>query len=223
MKVLVFCEYSGTVLDAFLAEGHDAYSADLFATESKHKDRHYEGDGLWLLREPWDLVIAHPPCSYLTGYTWSFRNQHRDRYGARWWSAFHQAAAFFAECLAANAPMVAVENPPIMHPPARSIFGPPDCWTDFRNFGGQYRKRVGFWLKNLPPLMAWGLNPFAQSLVRDDVSYALRSAPGRNENAPSRRGAIGYSDGGYKERSKKRSAFQPEMARAMAQQWGSLA
>ena len=66
MKVFIFCEYSGVVLEAFLAEGHDAYSADLLLpTESVHKDRHYQGDGRWLLREPWDLVIAHPPCTYL--------------------------------------------------------------------------------------------------------------------------------------------------------------
>ena len=63
MKVLVFCEFSGVVLEAF-AEGHDAYSADLLPTESEHKDRHFQGDGRWLLREPWDLVIAHPPCTY---------------------------------------------------------------------------------------------------------------------------------------------------------------
>ena len=64
MKVLVACELSGIVRDAFLAEGHDAISCDLLPTESPGP--HHQGDVRPLLREPWDLVIAHPPCTRLT-------------------------------------------------------------------------------------------------------------------------------------------------------------
>ena len=106
MRVLVFCEFSGTVLEAFLAAGHDAYSADLLPTESAHKDRHYQGDGLWLLREPWDLVIAHPPCTYLanSGVQYLYKREGR-------WQAMVDAAFFFSQCQQANSPRVAVENP----------------------------------------------------------------------------------------------------------------
>ena len=220
MNILVAFERSGVVRDAFIRRGHNAISCDLEPSASDLGE-HIQGDALPLLRREWDMVIAHPPCSYLTAYTWSFRNQQRDRYGAVWWTRFHHAAAVFAACLQANAPKVAVENPPYMHPPARSMFGLPTCMTDFRNFGGPYRKRVGFWLKGLPPLMAYGFNPDAVSLVRDDISVGARERAGRgSRRSPSMDGVVGFASGGFIERSRLRSEFQPEMAAAMAEQWG---
>lgn len=204
MKVLIACEYSGVVRDAFLAEGHDAISCDLLPTESPGP--HIQGDVRPLLREPWDLVIAHPPCSELTMYTWTFKNP--QRLGAIWWRRYHDALAFFRECLDANAPLVAVENPPLMHPPARGVFGKPSQSTDFAMFGSEYRKRVGLWLKNLPPLMATCYNLDAQHLVKDRSARARREAAFKPSNA----GAFRYSSD--------RSRFQPGMAAAMAQQWG---
>lgn len=204
MRVLVACEFSGIVRDAFIEAGHDAVSCDLLPTESPGP--HIQGDVRPLLREPWDLVIAHPPCNYLTAYTWSFKNQITQ--GAKWWSNFHQAAAFFAECLAANAPLVAVENPPLMHPPARSIFGRPTCQMDFKDFGSANRKKVGWWLKGLPPLMASLVHPSATSIVLDYRGNKPKWKPSHFT--------------GQTRRSKERATFQPGMARALAQQWGSL-
>ena len=214
MKVLIACEYSGIVRDAFIAKGHDAISCDLLPTE--RPGPHIQGDVSPLLREPWDLVIAHPPCTYLTAYTWAFKNQWRY---PDWWQNYKEALHFFWDCQNANAPRVAVENPSNMHPPARAIIGPPDQRTDFRYFEPGIRKKVGLWLKGLPPLMANGFDPFAVSLVRDDVSQKLRDARGYQ---PSQDGLVGFSIGTHKDRSKGRSRFQPSIAAAMARQWGSL-
>ena len=147
MRVLVACEYSGVVRDAFLAEGHDAISCDLLPTESPGP--HIQGDVRSLLREPWDLVIAHPPCNYLCHYTWAMKNQWRI---PEWWQRYKEGMHFFYDCLNANAPMVAVENPSQMHPPARAVIGPPDQITDFRFFGSDYGKKVGLWLRGVPPI-----------------------------------------------------------------------
>ena len=83
MRVLVACEYSGIVRDAFLAEGYDATSCDLLPTESPGP--HVQGDVRPLLKESWDLVIAHPPCTHLCSITWNFRNHKRI---AGWWDGF---------------------------------------------------------------------------------------------------------------------------------------
>ena len=204
MKVLIAFERSGIVRDAFIAEGHDAISCDLLPTE--RPGPHIQGDVRPLLREPWDLVIAHPPCNYLTAYTWAFKNNLRREIG--WWQHFHAGAGLFQECLDANAPLVAVENPSRMHPAARSIFGKPSQVTDFRYFEPGLRKRVGLWLKGLPPLLAMGFDPLAVSLVKDDVSakmYRGKASQKGKETEP-----------------KQRATFQPGMAVAMARQWGSL-
>ena len=205
MTILIAFERSGIVRDAFIELGYDAVSCDLAPTE--RPGPHIQGDARPLLREPWDLVIAHPPCNYLTLYTWTFKNQDKV---AHWWRDYGRGLRLFIECLRANAPLVAVENPPMMHPPARHIIGPPDQSTDFSHFDCPYRKRVGLWLKGLPPLLEGMRRPDAQHLVKD------RSAKFRRENSPkpSNRGAFRYSSD--------RSRFQPEMARAMALQWGTF-
>ena len=100
MKVLVFCEYSDVVGSAFRAKGHDVTSADLLPSEGS--PNHYQGDGRWLLREPWDLVIAHPPCTYLTPARGRLRDMEETSAAIEW---------VFLECLEGKRPNVAVENP----------------------------------------------------------------------------------------------------------------
>ena len=104
MKVLVACEFSGVVRDAFIARGHDAISCDLLPSEQPGP--HVQGDVMPLLRESWDLVIAHPPCTFLckSGVRWLHSDPGR-------WAKLDDGAAFFIACLNANAPAVAVENP----------------------------------------------------------------------------------------------------------------
>ena len=139
-KVLIACEYSGIVRDAFIEVGHDAISCDLLPTE--RPGPHVQGDVRELLREPWDLVIAHPPCTYLTVARGTMASL--DLVG--------EAIDFFVECYRANAPQVAVENP-LPFKAVRRFIGEPDCIVQPYHFGDMYQKRTCFWTRGLPPLL----------------------------------------------------------------------
>lgn len=146
MRVLVACEYSGRVRQAFRDLGHDAWSADLLPSEDDSAF-HVQGDVRAMLREPWDIVIAHPPCTRLCNS------------GVRWlaernlWAELDGAVAFFLACLNANAPRVAVENP-VMHKHARQHIGPASFTIQPWQFGDDAKKRTCFWTRGLPPLVA---------------------------------------------------------------------
>ena len=191
MRVLVACEFSGVVRDAFLAAGHDAISCDLLPTESPGP--HVQGNVMELLREPWDLVVAHPPCTYLSPARGRFRDL--DKVG--------EAMDFFIDCLGANAPMVAVENP-LPYRLVRLYLGEPDCIVQPWQFGDMYLKRTGLWLRNLPPLLP--------TMMADD-SRLPTWVQGKRPNRQNRRD-------GFHRSSKKRAEFHPGMAAAMARQWG---
>lgn len=144
MTILVACEFSGVVRDAFRRRGHDAVSCDLLPSE--RPGPHYQGDVLPLLRLRWDLVIAHPPCTRLANS------------GVRWlherglWRELDEAAAFFRACLNALAPRVAVENP-VMHRYARERIGRgPDFTCQPWEHGEPETKRTCWWTRGLPPL-----------------------------------------------------------------------
>lgn len=146
LRVLVACEYSGTVRDAFLAAGHDAMSCDLLPTESPGP--HYVGDVRDVLDDSWDLLIAHPPCTYLTnsGVRWLHERPER-------WELMREGAEFFRLLLDAPIPRVAIENP-VMHKYAGEIIGRPfsqsiQPWQ----FGHPETKRTCLWLRRLPPLV----------------------------------------------------------------------
>lgn len=145
MRVLVACEFSGIVRDAFAERGHDAVSCDLLPSETPGE--HIQGDVTPILRVPWDLVIAHPPCTRLCNS------------GVRWlherslWKEMREAADFFRLCLNANAPRVAVENP-VMHKYAVFNVGrKQDFCIQPWQFGHPEIKRTCFWVKGLPPLL----------------------------------------------------------------------
>lgn len=139
MKVLVACEYSGIVRDAFIKAGHDAVSCDLLPTE--REGPHIQGDVLAIDLSKFDMVIAHPPCTYLanSGVRWRVERQE--------WPQVEMAALFFRRFIAC-APLWAVENP-VVHkhaglPKSNFTVQP---WQ----FGDPVKKRVCFWT-NLPPL-----------------------------------------------------------------------
>ena len=141
MRVLVACEYSGAVRDAFLALGHDAMSCDLLPTDVPGP--HYQGPVQDVIGDGWDLMICHPPCTHLAVS------------GARW---FHEkreeqaeALAFVRFLLDAPIPMIALENPVSI---ISSHIRPPDQYIQPWQFGHGETKKTGLWLKNLPPLMA---------------------------------------------------------------------
>ena len=140
MNVLVACEEWGIVRDAFIEAGHDAISCDLNPTRSPGP--HHQGDVRPLLRESWDLVIAHPPCTFLT----NARGKIRDLAKAA------EAIDFFVECYRANAPMVAVENP-LPYKFVRRFIGEATQTVQPFEFGDPWRKRTLFWLKGLPILL----------------------------------------------------------------------
>ena len=116
MKILIACEYSGRVRDAFAALGHDAMSCDLLPTEAP--GNHYQGDVRDVLSEQWDLLIAHPECTYLTNA--GVCHLHTD---PKRWPKLFDAAEFFKLFLNADhIPMRAIENP-IMHKYAKTLIG----------------------------------------------------------------------------------------------------
>lgn len=146
MNILVACEFSGIVRDAFIADGHDAISCDLLPTESPGP--HIQGDVRPLLRKPWDLVIAHPPCTYLSNAGVSAFVDHPDR-----WERLYASIDFFSQCWTANAPLIAVENP-LMHKYAAEHIGNYDQICRPWWFGHPSNKAVCWWLYQLPPLLA---------------------------------------------------------------------
>lgn len=192
MTVLIACEYSGVVRDAFLARGIDAISCDLLPTDSPGP--HTEGDVMPLLRErEWDMVIAHPPCTYLcnSGVRWLHERPER-------WPKMRAAAMFFRACLSARAPYVAVENP-VMHKYARGLVGRGQDFTvQPWQFGDPAKKRTCFWTRGLPPL-----RPTSTMTAKDARPECHHASPGP-------------------ERWKLRSKTYPGIAAAIAEQWGSL-
>ena len=147
-RVAIICESSGVVRDAFLRRGHFAVSVDLLPSESDF-GIHIIGDARPFLAMPWDLVIVHPPCTYLcnSGVRWLHERPER-------WPLLYDAAQFFKECLDANAPRVAVENP-VMHKYGIQLIGGSKHSFSIQpwQFGHPEVKRTCFWTKNLPDLI----------------------------------------------------------------------
>ena len=195
MRVLVACEYSGAVRDAFTAAGHYAMSCDLLPTESPGP--HYRGDVMDVVRNGWDLMIAHPPCTYLTnsGVRWLYTTPTR-------WQQLIDGAVFFRSLLEAPIPRIAVENP-VMHGWAQKIVGRrQDQVVQPWMFGHPERKGTGLWLKNLPRLEP-----------TDDVSVAMAALSRREQHR------IHFLPP-TADRWKIRSSTYPGLAAAMAEQWG---
>lgn len=141
MRVLVACEFSGVVRDAFLARGHEAMSCDLLPTE--RPGPHYEGDVFDVIDYPWDLMIAFPPCTDLTvsGARWFADKRRTGRQQA--------GAAFFMRLAKSDIPMIAIENPVGV---MSSLWRKPDQVIQPWQFGHGETKATCLWLKGLPPL-----------------------------------------------------------------------
>ena len=144
MKVLVACEFSGRVRDAFQARGHDAWSCDILPTEQP--GLHIQGNVLAVLDAGWDLMVAHPPCTRLCNS------------GVRWlnernlWYDMDSAADFFGQLLNCDIPRIAIENP-IPHKYAIKAIGRKyDQIIQPWQFGHGETKATCLWLKNLPKL-----------------------------------------------------------------------
>ena len=147
MKVLVACEFSGIVREAFAKRGHDAWSCDLLPTEIP-SDNHIQGDVINVMGKiwGWDLMIAHPPCKYICNGDNNWLNRRPD---LDWRGNREIGAAFFMQFINAPINKIAVENPIGC---MSSRYRKPDQITRPWWFGHEYNKDVCLWLKNLPPL-----------------------------------------------------------------------
>ena len=206
MMVLVACEESQEVCKAFRELGHEAYSCDIQDCSGGHPEWHIKGDALPLLAERWDLIIAHPPCTYLSNagarWLWAEHKLNGERYAKGL-----EAKEFFMKFWKADCPRICIENPV-----PSSIFELPEC-TQFvqpYEYGHPYSKKTCLWLKGLPPLkpteMVADHKPFVSS-----GSYTKTHDP--KFKGASRRGGS----------AKSRSKTFPGIARAMAEQWGGRA
>jgi hypothetical protein len=195
MKVLIACEYSGKVRDAFIKKGHDAISCDLLPTDQPGP--HYQGDVLDILDDGWDMLIAHPECTYLTnsGVCWLHRDPQR-------WIKLFKAAAFFKRLLNCNIPKKCIENP-IQHKYAKQLIGMGQSqiiqpWM----FGHPEKKATCLWLENLTLLEP-----------TDNVKSEIELLP---KNKQQRLHYLPPS----KDRWKIRSTTFDGVANAFAEQWG---
>lgn len=203
LRVLVACEFSGTVRRAFSALGHDAWSCDLLPAEDR-SNKHIIGDARDILADGWDLLmVAHPPCTRLcnSGVRWlSVPPPGREL--ADMWAELDDAADLFSAFWNADVDhgieRVCIENP-VMHKHAKSRirgYAPFAQSVQPWQFGHAETKRTCFWLKGLPPLQP-------TQIVDGRVARVHTMSPGPD-------------------RWKERSRFFPGVAAAMADQWGGL-
>lgn len=205
MKILVACETSGAVRDAFIALGHEAVSCDILPTDVFGP--HYQGDVRDILHDGWDMLIAHPPCTYLcsSGLHWTTR-------GLRDKQLTEDALDFVRLLMAAPIHRIAIENP---IGAIGSRIRPATQYIQPYQFGDDASKRTGLWLKGVP------------KLTKDPA----RRIPGRWVEWPPGSGKqverwSNQTDSGQNreppaaDRWKIRSQTYPGIAAAMADQWG---
>lgn len=196
MRVLVACEESQAVTIEFRKLGHEAYSCDLEDCSGGHPEWHLKQDVTELLKQKWDMIIAHPPCTYLSNagarflYPKGILNEERLKKGL-------EAKELFMKLYNADCEMIAIENPI-----PSSVYGLPK-YSQFiqpYQFGHPYKKKTCLWLKGLPPL--------EPTDVIDVENTQSTKIPGN------------WFNKGGKDRQKNRSKTFKGIAEAMAQQWG---
>jgi hypothetical protein len=199
MKVLVACEYSGIVRDAFLERGHDAWSCDLLPTET-NSNRHIQGDVRDVLHWGWDLLmVAHPPCTRLcnSGVRWLYKPP-SGKTALDMQRELVEGASLFSDCWNAPIERICIENP-VMHKHAKALI---ENYQEFTQsiqpwqFGHGEVKRTCLWLKGLPKLKP-------TQLVEGRIARVHRMPPSAD-------------------RARERSRFYPGIANAMAEQWGQV-
>lgn len=198
MRVLVACEYSGRVRDAFIGGGHEAMSCDLLPTDAPGP--HYQGDVRDILNDGWDLMIAHPPCTYL-----SVSGMHWTKRGLRDPKLTEDALDFVRLLLDAPIDRIALENPVSV---ISSAIRKPDQIINPYQFGDDASKKTCLWLKNLPQLTPTDI--IEPRIVNGKKRWGNQTDSGQNRLPPS------------KDRWKLRSTTYQGIADAMAQQWGQL-
>ena len=205
MKILLACEESQAVTKEFRELGHEAYSCDLIECSGGHSEWHFQQDVTQLLKKKWDMIIAFPPCTYLTvaGNGWfniekygeKAKQRHRDR---------ELAKLFFMQFANADCNKIAIENPVGV---ISSHWRKPDQIIQPWQFGDPFEKRTCLWIKGLPKL----------------IPTNVVEVPGRTVFKSGKTIPTWYSDLvslPKEERSKLRGKTFPGIASAMANQWG---
>lgn len=202
MKILVACEESQAVTIELRKLGHEAYSCDIIKCSGGHPEWHLQVDALELLKIKWDMIIAFPPCTYLTN-AGAVRMRVKGEIVSERYKKAMEAKEFFMKFLNTDCPRIAVENPTPMKlaglPPYSQVIQP-------YQFGHPYSKRTCLWLKGLPPLMATDIVEYHEPYINGgckDAHGNYRKFQGRNERDQ-----------------KTRSTTFPGIAKAMAEQWG---
>ncbi len=190
-RVLVACEYSQIVTSAFRAAGYEAFSCDILPGEVTHS-WHIQDDCRKHLDDGWDLLVGHPPCTYLSKV--SSIHQWRDKT-----RVYHTQLArkFFMDLLNAPIPCICIENPI----PAKWAYLPtPSQFMDPTEFGETSRKKTALWLRGLPPLLPTHcFNPFAPSHTQECSNHFTVERLGHE-----------------------RARFWPSVAAEMVNQWGPI-
>ena len=216
-RVLIICEESQAVCKAFRENGHEAYSCDILECSGEHPEWHFKKDAFQLLKEKpnWDLVIAHPPCTHLaTSGARHFKKKRED-------GRQKEAIEFFCNILSLDVPRLCVENPVNIisgeyikqyFPDLCERYGLPLKPTQIiqpYQFGNPSRKTTCLWLKNLPPLVPTNI------VEPNLISYTCK-------NGKKVTFSKDYCQGLGNDRGCKRSKTYEGIAKAMADQWGSL-
>lgn len=193
MKILIACEFSGIVREAFKKKGHDVWSCDLLPSEIY--GQHYQGDVFGIIQDGFDMMIAHPPCTDLSAS------------GARWWEEKktdgrqQESIEFFMGLSKVDIPKIAIENPiGIMS----RFYRKPDQYIQPFEYGHPETKKTCLWLKGLPKLEPTNI-------------VEPTNITGKNGKVYSK---IHFMSGNKKDRSKLRSLTYQGWADAMAEQWG---
>ena len=192
MRVLIACEYSGAVRDAFVKNGHDAMSCDLLPTDVP--GNHHHGDVFDVINDGWDLMIAHPPCTHLavSGARW-FKDKVKEQ---------AESLEFVRRLMDAPIDKIVIENPISI---ISSRIRKPEQIIQPWMFGHPEAKATCLWLKGLPTLSATDV------LTKPECGYWSNQTPsGQNKLGPS------------KDRWKERSKTYQGIATAMANQWGAV-
>lgn len=231
MNVLICCEESQRVCKAFLEKGHNAFSCDIIEPSGDMPERHILGDALPLINghttfttmdgvkhesvagRSWDLIIAHPPCTYLTvsGNCWF----NVSRYGEKAIERQNnraRATQFFMRFINADCPRIAVENP-IGY--MNTHYRKPDQIIQPYYFGDPVRKSTCLWLIGLPLLQPTDIVKPELKYCKNGKAYSGAAFYATDENGK----ALRYND---PRTARERSKTFPGIARAMAEQWGDI-
>lgn len=226
IKVIVACEESQRVCMAFRERGFKAYSCDIQEPSGGHPEWHILGDAIEAVNGgvvttmdgqthdvgKWDLLIAHPPCTYLaiSGNRWLNKGKYGEK-AVRRWELREEAAAFFMTFVNADVYKIAVENPVGY---MSTYYRKPDCIIQPYEFGHQARKKTCLWLKNLPGLFPTDIVSVG-TILRNGYSVGASADCARDEKGKT----IRWND---PRTAKIRSKTFPGIAKAMAEQWGGL-